>query len=423
MSQTVLPHAACARYGLLGLPLAFVAMPLYVVLPAHYAQTLGVPLGLLGAVLLGARLADALLAPLIGRWADRLLHQPAQAARAMWGMAAVLSLGFAALFFPQASGQDALLWWCGGTMVLTFAAYSLGSVLHLAWGSRLGGSVAQRARVVAWREGFGLLGVVLANVLAVQAGPGWTALALLVSLLLGVLGLARGPRPGASAPALASRLPASMRELGLPWAGGAFRTLLGLFLLNGVASAIPATLVLFFIQDRLQAPAWAAVFLGVYFLMAALSVPCWVRVVTRLGAMRAWSLGMALSVLSFAGVLMLGAGDVRAYLLICACSGWALGADLTAPATLLTSVVQQAGHAQQAEGVYAGWWQWASKLNLALAAGLALPALQWLGYVPGARDESALQSLTLVYGAVPCLFKLLSLAWCWRWRKLLAFAW
>lgn len=426
MSQAaILPHAACARYGLLGLPLAFVAMPLYVVLPAHYGQTLGVPLGLLGAVLLGARLADAVLDPLIGRWADHLLHQPAQAARAMWGMAAVLSLGFVALFFPQipqASGQAALLWWCGATMVLTFAAYSLGSVLYLAWGSRLGGNVAQRARLVAWREGFGLLGVVLANVLAVQAGMGWACLVLLLSLLIGVGSLARGPRPEASAPALASRLPASVRELGLPWAGRAFRSLLGLFLLNGVASAIPATLVLFFIQDRLQAQGWAAVFLGVYFLMAALSVPWWVRVVTRLGAMRAWSLGMALSVLSFVGVLMLGAGDVRAYLLICACSGWALGADLTAPGTLLTGVVQQAGHAQQAEGVYAGWWQWASKLNLALAAGLALPALQWLGYTPGARDEQALLSLTLVYGALPCLFKLLSLAWCWRWRNQLAFA-
>lgn len=423
MSQAILPHAACARYGLLGLPLAFVAMPLYVVLPVHYGQTLGVPLGLLGAVLLGARLADALVDPLIGRWADRLLHQPRQAVLAMWMMAAVLSLGFAALFFPQipqASGQGALLWWCAATMVLTFAAYSLGSVLYLAWGSRLGGNVAQRARLVAWREGFGLLGVVLANVLAVQAGLGWTALVLLLSLLIGVGSLVQGPRPASGVAARAPSVHLSLRELGLPWRAPAFRQLLSLFLLNGVASAIPATLVLFFIQDRLQAHTWTAAFLGAYFLMAAVSVPFWVRLITRLGPMRAWSLGMALSVLSFAGVLMLGAGDVPAYLLICVCSGWALGADLTAPGTLLTGVVQRAGHADQAEGMYVGWWQWATKLNLALAAGLALPALQWLGYAPGARDAQALLSLTLVYGALPCLFKLLSLAWCWRWRHLAA---
>lgn len=422
MSQAVLPHAACARYGLLGLPLAFVAMPLYVVLPAHYGQTWGVPLGLLGAVLLGARLADAFVDPLIGHWADRLLGQPKQAVRALWAMAVALSLGFAAVFFPQASGQAALLWWCGVTMVFTFLAYSLGSVLYLAWGSRLGGSVGQRARLVAWREGFGLLGVVLANVLAVQAGPGWTAAALFVSLLIGVAAIMQGPRPPANE--AAERLGPDGREhdLRLPWRVDAFRKLLGLFLLNGIASAIPATLVLFFIQDRLQAQAWAAACLGLYFLTAAFSVPWWARTVSRLGPMRAWSLGMALSVMSFVGVLLLEAGDVWVFLLICACSGWALGADLTAPGTLLTGVVQQAGHAAQAEGVYAGWWQWATKLNLALAAGLALPALQWLGYAPGARDAQALLALTLVYGALPCLFKLLSLAWCWRWRNLSAFA-
>ena len=65
-------------YGSLGLPLAFVALPLYVVLPNHYASAFGVPLALLGAVLLGARLLDALADPLIGRWADALMARSAR---------------------------------------------------------------------------------------------------------------------------------------------------------------------------------------------------------------------------------------------------------------------------------------------------------------------------------------------------------
>jgi len=40
------------RYGALGMPLAFAALPLYVLLPNHYAAELGVPLAGLGAVLL-----------------------------------------------------------------------------------------------------------------------------------------------------------------------------------------------------------------------------------------------------------------------------------------------------------------------------------------------------------------------------------
>ena len=43
-------------YGLLGLPLAFVALPLYVVLPHHYATTLGLPLASVGALLMLVRL-------------------------------------------------------------------------------------------------------------------------------------------------------------------------------------------------------------------------------------------------------------------------------------------------------------------------------------------------------------------------------
>jgi glycoside/pentoside/hexuronide:cation symporter, GPH family len=60
------------KYGALGLPLAFVALPLYVVLPNHYASAYGIPLATLGALLLAARLLDAFADPLIGRLAAGL---------------------------------------------------------------------------------------------------------------------------------------------------------------------------------------------------------------------------------------------------------------------------------------------------------------------------------------------------------------
>ena len=78
-------------YGLLGLPLAFVALPLYVVLPHHYASTFGLPLATLGAVLLGARLLDAFTDPLIGRWMDRLFARSARAVLAWGGVACMLN--------------------------------------------------------------------------------------------------------------------------------------------------------------------------------------------------------------------------------------------------------------------------------------------------------------------------------------------
>ena len=64
-------------YGALGLPLAFVALPLYVVLPNHYAERFGVPLAALGGVLLAVRALDAVLDPWSGRGMYALLARPA----------------------------------------------------------------------------------------------------------------------------------------------------------------------------------------------------------------------------------------------------------------------------------------------------------------------------------------------------------
>ena len=67
MTEPVFSARKGALYGGLGLPLAFLALPLYVILPNHYAREFGVPLALLGALLLGARLLNAFIDPLLGR--------------------------------------------------------------------------------------------------------------------------------------------------------------------------------------------------------------------------------------------------------------------------------------------------------------------------------------------------------------------
>ena len=52
----------------------------------------------------------------------------------------------------------------------------------------------------------------------------------------------------------------------------------------------------------------------------------------------------------------------------------------------------------------------APAMLLALAAGIALPALNALGYTPGAQDAAALRTLTVAYCLLPCALKLLAAA-------------
>lgn len=80
------------------------------------------------------------------------------------------------------------------------------------------------------------------------------------------------------------------------------------------------------------------------------------------------------------------------------------------PGALLAGIIAQAGDRGHAEGAYFGWWNFATKLNLALAAGLALPLLGLLGYAPGSRDEAALQALVGAYCLLPVLLKLFAAA-------------
>ena len=85
-----LPWRSGLTYGLLGFPLAFAALPLYVVLPNHYARSFGLSLATVGALLMAVRLVDAVVEPWLGRASDALF---ARTARAVW-----LVGGAAALF-------------------------------------------------------------------------------------------------------------------------------------------------------------------------------------------------------------------------------------------------------------------------------------------------------------------------------------
>ncbi len=410
----VLPWRAGLAYGLLGLPLAFAALPLYVVLPHRYASDLGLPLASVGALLLLVRLVDAGAEPLLGRLSDLLYRRTVRAVLCVAGASALLlGSGMAVLFFPPVQGPTALAAWLVAGLLFTCLAHSLLIIAHQAWGVRLGGDTVQRSRIVAWREGAGLIGVVTASALSVAWGAGTMLGVFALALLAGWLALWRAPRPPFSIELQEGHegRAARNRQLWQPLTQASFRRLLAVFLCNGIASAIPAALMLFFAQDRLLAtPSQIALFLVLYFVSGALSMPGWLRVVRRFGLERAWLAGMLLAVACFGWAAALQGGQVAAFAVICVLSGAALGADLAVPGALLAMLIERHGAQGTHDGAYLGWWNLATKLNLALAAGATLPLLQWLGYLPGSQDPLALQRLAWIYALLPCALKLMA-AW------------
>ena len=109
MSTMAISHGNAAAYGLLALPLAFVALPMYVNVPHLYATQYAVPLSLLGMVLLLTRLIDAVTDPFIGRFSDWLYAKSMQAVVvAALIFSAALGISFAALFNPPSWDQPSV---------------------------------------------------------------------------------------------------------------------------------------------------------------------------------------------------------------------------------------------------------------------------------------------------------------------------
>jgi glycoside/pentoside/hexuronide:cation symporter, GPH family len=405
MSRMGLPMLLA--YGGFGLPLAMVALPIYVYLPQFYAARAGLSLAAIGAVLLTARVGAAFIDPLLGWWIGR-----GQGAYARYVTLSVplLLAGFVSLFHPPALDAAGSLAWFLGTLMLVYLGFGIATIAHQSWGAALTQAPGERSRVTGVREACGLAGVVLAAGVTGVAGYRALTIAFCVALLASAAVLlawsARAPRSR-----IAATQPA-LRQMAVPFSDARFRALFAVLMINGVASAIPATLFLFFAADHLRLAAMSGWFLIMYFGAAALSIPFWVSLAVRYGEARAWVGGMLLSCAVFVWAFGLAPGAAIAFGTICMLSGLAVGADMALPPALLAGVIAKAGHAGSREAAYFGVWNWGVQMTLALAAGISLPLLEWLGYVPGSGAGTG--TLVAAYALLPCVLKLTAAAMLWR---------
>lgn len=398
------------RYGLLGLPLAFGALPIYIFVPDLYARSGLLSLSAIGLILLLTRLLDAVADPVFGWLADRQPRRP-------FLMKALVpfGLGFTALFTltPLTAAMPGS--WLFTSLACCTLGFSAAMIAYQAWGGDLGRDTTERLQLTGAREAFILAGVVIAAVIPTMvADEALVGMQQLPAFLLGFLVLAGFALWGLPAGQPQGSEQSLRQRLHVAWADPVFRRLIAVFFANGVASAFPATLFVFYVTDVLGVPDKTGILLGSYFLAAALAVPAWVHCARRWGRPLTWMLAMGLAMLSFLGAAFLGPGDWVLFLMICLGSGMAVGTDLTIPA----SIVADLGETRGGTGTYFGIWNLVAKINLALAAGIALPLLGLFGYSPGSSEQRDV--LIAAYVLLPLGLKAVALGLLYGWRKELA---
>ncbi len=407
-----------AAYGLPSLPSTILTFPLFVLLPTFYAQDLGMGLGIVGAILLGSRIWDAVSDPLVGILSDHI-NTP-WGRRRPWIVAgtpiAMISAWFLLVPGENPSWGYMLGWtialYLGGTMIL---------IPYNAWGAEISGHYHERARVTSSREIFVLVGgitaAILAAVLQADRAEALRATALIVVVALPVcvaIAVALVPdRPRE----LERRLTVA-RAVAVLKGNKPFQRLLTAFFLNNMANGFPITLFLLFVEHKLRAEdtmiSWI---LGVYFSLALLSVPFWLVMTKRYGKHRVWAGAMVLVCAFFMWVPFLGEGDAWWLLVISIFTGFGLGADLVLPPAMQADVVDldELRHHEKRTGIFFAIWSIALKLSLALAAGIAFPVLELVGFarVVGDNTAFALLTLAILYAIVPIVFKLAAIALMW----------
>ena len=252
--NTSIPIVRLIQYGLIAFPLAFAGLPIYLHAPDFYAVNLGLRIEAIGAVLLILRLFDAVQDPVIGRLSDRFHAQ--RRGIILFGVLLLVG-GFWMIFHPL---TDYPLAWLALSVLVCTTGFSVVTINVQALGGLWQVPNHEVARVMGAREALGLFGLLVASIVPpvllmfydYETTYHGLALALLPLMALGVFALMRWMNFAHLTP------PQSEFELstGRILSGSQTRLFLLSYLLGAIASSIPATLILFYVRDYLQAESY-----------------------------------------------------------------------------------------------------------------------------------------------------------------------
>jgi GPH family glycoside/pentoside/hexuronide:cation symporter len=381
--------------------LSAAGLPIYIYAPKYYADTYGVSLTALGAILFGLRLFDVVQDPVLGWISERLRNGKALIVNMV---AVLLALSMIGLFAVAPPINPAI--WFAVTISGLFSAFSFLTINFYAQGiSKAGDGPKGHMRLAAWRETGALLGVCIAAVMPtvlmdLSDAPfatfayGFAAATLAATLFMWPEWTGR-----------TTAEPSQIREI---LSDRLTRRLLILALVNATPLAVSSTLFLFFVESRLGGAGWEGPLLVLFFLAAALSAPLWSLLASRWGGKRTLLIAMVIAVISFGFALTLQTDEMNQFAIICVVSGATIGADLTLlPAMFARRMAKVSPNGGQGFGL----WALVSKFTLAFAAVILLPLLENAGFVAGADDvpDAALTMLTLLYAGVPSVLKLVAI--------------
>ncbi|MBD3307238.1 MFS transporter [candidate division KSB3 bacterium] len=404
--------------------LAVVGIPIYVYLPKFYTDVVGVHVTMLGYLILGVRIFDALTDPLIGLLSDHTSTRFGRRRPYIAGGATLLAIALYLLFHPPHLSSSLATVWFGVGMFAVFLFWTVVVVPYEALGPEITYDYDERTTLFGLRDG-----ALIAGTLAAATSPAavawlfelaadasgerakffWIAVLYIPLLLICCWGCVL---------VIQERRPLSQHSMSLTWSdvtdilrNTPFIILLIAYTISAFGSHLPATLILYYVEYVLLSP-HADLFLVLYFVTGIVFLPGWMALAHRWGKKESWLLSMAVNTGAFIGVFFLGPGDARWYGILVFLSGIGFGATVAIPSAMQADVIDYDTllSGTRREGHYVGIWSIAKKFAAALGVGAAISILGLSGYVPNVPQTAQVQlTLRVLYALVPSICNLIAL--------------
>ncbi|GAA0418816.1 MFS transporter [Cocleimonas flava] len=437
-------------YGLPGLPLAMLGLPLFVYLPSYYSQNLGLSLTAVGLALLLARSLDVITDPIIGLLNDRYPEFRSVSWRRKSFIIAGIPLLLVGLNYLLRPEETATAFYLFFWSFVTYLGWTLINIPWLAVGAEISDDYHEKSALASSREIFAVIGTVavislpvlmsietdIKSVLSMLANYLTFLVPLTLLPLLWVLSpkLLSGSKPDKQRPNNKKLFSKETFEL---LKHPAIKRLLPAYFINSIANALPATLFILFVSYVLQTPEMIGILLVSYFISAIVGIPFWLYLARKTDKHISWCTALYGSIASFIWVPFLNTGDFLSFLFICVASGFCLGADVVMPASIQADISQDISankankatqqsddisnvkEGQNSTALLFGIWGLLTKLSLALAIGIAFPLLDMVGLkLDGSTTEGSSQiavvTLVVLYALIPILFKIWVLFQMWH---------
>ena len=410
MNNNTLKSKTVFLYGILGIPIAFLGFPLYIYLPTFYVEHIGLSVGIVGAILLIARLIDMIIDPFIGRFCDIYSTK----FNIIFISSIFLVLGLFFLIKPIYYNY----FWLFLFSIITYISYSFVLIPYLSLNSILSNNENDNTRLAFSREIFIIIGVLISLLIPyifLVSDNSKKSLELLLYTILIIF------------PIILTIFYTNLKSLEIKnkniISDNFFESLkiffinyphhkklFFAFLLNNLANALPATLFLFFVKYVLVLEEKTGLFLIIYFLSAIIIFPFWIKLSTKISKKSTWILSIIIAISAFSFVPFLSKGDFLYFAIICVITGMCLGADMALPSSIQADVANETKQKNEdITGVLFGFWAMITKLSLSLAVAISFISLEFTNFETQSINEISILAIIILYSILPILFKLSSI--------------